>query len=150
MICPNCGKTIADGSNFCVECGANINPNAQGARYAYDPKDHTAEFDTKDISENKVFAMLPYLLSITGTIIAVIAANNSSYARFCVKESLKFTVCEALLVIIALLFCWTLVIPICAGVCYLVLFVCRIIAFVRICKGKAKEAPIVGSFGFLK
>ncbi len=149
MICPNCGKEIADGSNFCVECGANINPNVKSAAYV-DYKDHTSEFDGKDISENKVFAMLPYLMSVSGTIIAAIAANNSPYARFCVKESLKFTVCEALLVIVALLFFWTLVIPCVAGVCYLILFVCRIISFVRICKGQAKEAPIVGGFGFLK
>ncbi len=152
MICPSCGKEIADGSNFCVECGANLNPGAQAysqARYV-DLKDHTAEFDAKDISENKVFAMLPYLMSVTGTIIAAIAANNSAYARFHVRESLKFTVCEVLLVICAVLFFWTLIIPVAAGICYLILFVCRIISFVRIGKGLAKEAPIVGGFGFLK
>ena len=190
MICPNCGKTIEDGSNFCVECGANLNPNAQGTNFnqaykPYDPKDHTAEFDVKDISDNKVFAALPYLLGITGAIIAAIAANKSDYARFNVRESLKYTVCNtllgiatAILVVLGTIFSgvsmltriasnpfyalsygysglvgggiFTTIICVIASICYIILFVCRIIAFIRILKGKAKEAPIVGSFSFLK
>ncbi len=187
MICPNCGKEIADGSNFCVECGANINPNAQAyAQARVDLKDHTAEFDAKDISENKVFAALPYLMGIVGSIIAAIAANKSKYARFHVRESLKFTVCQTLLTIITAIFSvigllisgasllsyyndpfrymlsgrsssslfggsiFTIIICVIAGICLLILFVCRIIAFIRILQGKAKEAPIVGGFKFLK
>ncbi len=186
MICPNCGKEIADGSNFCVECGANINPNAQVYNQAkVDLKDHTSEFDGKDISDNKVFAALPYLMGVVGCIIAAIAANKSKYARFNVRESLKFTVCQTLLSIIAAVLVvigtlfggistlskmasdpfyalrygysglvgasvFSTIVLVALGICLFILLVCRIIAFVRILQGKAKEAPIVGSFGFLK
>ena len=94
MICPKCGSEMADGSAFCTKCGASLaagaqqgmpqgNPNPQGMPYGnpnpqmnngmpqqqyYDPKDHTAEFNPKDISDNKVMAMLPYLMGTIGII----------------------------------------------------------------------------------
>ena len=46
-----------------------------------DPKDHTAEFNPKDISDNKVMAMLPYLMGTIGIIIALLACRESAYTR---------------------------------------------------------------------
>ena len=57
-----------------------------GAPYV-DPKDHTAEFTPQDISEHKVFAMLPYLLGTIGIIIALLAAKDSKYIMFHVREA---------------------------------------------------------------
>ena len=48
------------------------------------------------------------------------------------------------------LLCWTIIVPIAGAVCMCILAVIQIICFVRICKGQAKEAPIVCKFGFLK
>ena len=75
--------------------------------------DHTAEFDPKDISDNKVFAMLGYLLGIFGIIISLLASRTSEYTMFHVRQALKFM----------------------AGV----LGVIKIICFFQICQGKAKE-----------
>lgn len=34
MLCPNCQKEIADGSNFCYSCGAKLNAGAPAPAYA--------------------------------------------------------------------------------------------------------------------
>lgn len=51
-----------------------------------DPKDHSTEFDGKDIADHKLFAMLPYLLGILGTIVALLVAKDSPYVGFHVRE----------------------------------------------------------------
>lgn len=114
-----------------------------------DPKDHSAEFDAEDIAENKVAAMLPYLLGIFGTIVALLAAKESAYVAFHVRQGMKFLVVEVLLGLIAAVLCWTVIVPIAAVVCYVILWVVRIISFVNVCNGKAKEPAIISSFGFL-
>lgn len=119
-----------------------------GAPYV-DPKDHTAEFTPQDISDHKVFAMLPYLLGTIGIIIALLAAKDSNYIMFHVREALKITVCGVLVGIITLLLCWTVIVPIAGAVCAIILLVVKIICFFQVCSGKAKEAAIISSFGFL-
>ena len=129
----------------------NYNNNPYDNRYyAANPFDHTNEFDAKDISDNKVIAMLVYLLGIVGVFLALIGSQNSPYAAFHVRQSLKFTVIETLMAIITALLSWTFIVPIAAGIMYIVLFVVKIICFVSICKGEAKEPAIIRSFGFLR
>ena len=146
--CSTCGAQLDDNAQFCPQCGATFGQQAPAV--VVDPADHTAEFDPQDISENKVVAMLPYLLSTIGIIIAAILAKDSPYAKFHVKTALKFTVIEALLTLALVILCWTFIVPFAALVCLGILFVLRIIAFVQICKGKAKDPAIIKSFGFLK
>lgn len=78
--CPNCNVQLDDAATFCANCGARISESAQAQpQYTQntavppqgDPYDHTAEFDPQDISDNKVFAMLGYLLGTVGIIIAL-------------------------------------------------------------------------------
>ena len=67
-------------------------PYVQPYAPAYDPNDHTAEFDPKDISDNKIYAMLGYLLGTGGIIIALLGAKDSPYAKFHVKQAIKNTI----------------------------------------------------------
>ena len=174
MNCPKCGNEVAEGSAFCTKCGASLaagaqatnpnpNPNPQMGGYGnpnpqmgmpqqmyFDPKDHTAEFSAKDISDNKVMAMIPYLMGTIGIIIALLASKESAYTYFHVRQALKLTVTNVLLGIVTALLCWTIIVPIAAAVCYIILFVVRIICFFSVCSGKAKEPAIVSSFGFFK
>ena len=120
-----------------------------------DPYDHTSEFDSAEISNNKIFAMLPYLLGWIGVIVALLACgkkDNSKmgYIDFHVRQALKITVVSTLVGIITLLLCWTIIFAIAGGICMLILFVIRIIGFFSVCSGNAKELPIVRSLGFLK
>lgn len=118
--------------------------------YYVNPTDHTAEFDAKDISDNKVMAMLPYLMGIIGIVIALLASRESAYTYFHVRQALKITVVQTLISILTVLLCWTVIVPIVGGVCIIILFVIRIISFFQICGGKAKEPAIISSLGFLK
>ncbi|MBE6598408.1 MAG: hypothetical protein E7638_03075 [Ruminococcaceae bacterium] len=112
------------------------------------PTDHTAEFEAKDISENKVLAMIPYIMGWVGIIITLLAAGSSAYAAFHVRQALKIQVCVTLTTIVGA------IIPfvgwIAAGVCAIIALVVNIICFFNVCSGKAKEPPIVSSLGFLK
>ena len=65
--------------------------------------DHTAEFDPKDISENKVMAMLVYLMGWVGILIALLGGTTSPYAAFHVRQGLKFVVLNCLIGIIGVL-----------------------------------------------
>lgn len=110
--CPNCNAQLDDNAIFCTACGTqfgavppqqnaippqqNAIPPQQNAvppqpafAPAYDPYDHTAEFDPKDISDNKVFAMICYLMGFIGIIVALLATNSSKYAMFHVRQALK-------------------------------------------------------------
>lgn len=165
--CPNCRSQAEDNAAFCTTCGAHFAPAApqqtaqpqqtyqqQNVYYApapvYDPYDHTAEFDAKDISDNKVVSMLVYLMGAIGIIIALLASANSPYAAFHVRQALKFVVIEMLGGLIAILLAITIIVPIAYAVFTLILFVVKIICFFQICSGKAKEPAIIRSFGFLK
>ena len=148
--CPKCNASLNDDAVFCTSCGTQIAPVSYTYAPAFDPTDHTAEFDPKDISDNKVISMLVYLMGIPGIIIALLAANTSKYAGFHVRQALKISVVEILLGIVTALLFWTFIVPIVAGVMLLVLLVIKIICFFQICQGKAKEPAIISSLNFLK
>lgn len=155
--CPNCGANLPDNTTFCTNCGNPIGSvPAGGYTPAYapvhvDPYDHTAEFDPKDISENKVVCMLIYLAGYTGMLVALLLAGTSPYVGFHLRQALKIEVANMLLVIVAAVGVILLFIPtIVAGCLMVALFVVKFICFFQICNGKAKEAPVVRSLGFMR
>ena len=108
---------------------------------------HTAEFDPKDISDNKVFAMLCYLMDFIGIIVALLATHSSKYTMFHVRQALKITVVSILSVFVLIIpFLGWIAFPILQGI----IWVIKIISFFQICSGKAKEPAIIRSFGFLR
>ena len=145
-ICPSCGAKLVDKAVYCGECGTRL----ENDQNMIPDWDHTRKFDAGDISDNKVAAMLVYLIGIAGIVIALLGYSASQYVGFNVRQALKFVVIEVLTILTAAVFCWTLVIPIAAGVFECILFVIKIICFVSICKGEAKEPPVIRSFKFLK
>ncbi len=163
-ICPNCNAQVDDSVAFCNNCGAQfaqqqqynaqqqyqMPPQPMNYAPAYDPYDHTSEFDAKDISENKVISMLVYLMGAIGIVIALLASNTSPYAAFHVRQALKFTVVEILALICTALLFWTVIVPIAYGALALTLTVIKFICFFQICSGKAKEPAIIRSLKFLR
>ena len=105
--CPNCRSQLSDETTFCPMCGVQLPVGAPQQPPVYQPQyapyDHTAEFDPRDISDNKVYAMLLYLLGIPGIIIALLAANSSKYVAFHLRQALKFVVTETLLTLASLI-----------------------------------------------
>jgi uncharacterized membrane protein len=109
--------------------------------------DHTAEFQRDDISDNKVFALLAYAFGIFGIIVAALAAPNSPFVKFHIRQEGKLVICGAILIILCVvpILGWIL-----AGIGSCILSIIAIIQFVRVCKNFATEAPIVRNFRFLK
>ncbi len=160
--CPNCNAQLDDSAVFCGTCGTKIAPAQQpNPQQTYqqpvyqqtvyrDPSDHTAEFEAKDISENKVFAMICYLVGLLGVIIAAICSKESAYVKFHMRQSIKMEICSALIGIVAAVLCWTFIVPLCAVVVSIIILVLKIIAFIQVCKGEAKEPGIIKDLKFLK
>lgn len=116
------------------------------------PYDHTAEFDPEDISKNKIFCMLAYLSGLIGIIVALLVSsqNKSEYISFHVRQSLKFTILTTLTTLVIGVLSITIIIPIAGAIWLIILFVLKIIAFVQVCMGQAKEPAIVRAFPFFK
>lgn len=165
--CPNCG-TKFENQNYAnaqqagayyqqagYQQGGYQQKNAATANftqpnYVADPYDHTSEFDEKDISENKVMAMALYLFGFIGVFIALLAAPQSPFVNFHLKQVMKFLVVNVLMSICTVLLCWTFIVPLAAVIMSIVLFVVKIICFFQVCSGKAKEPAVIRSLGFLK
>ena len=143
--CPNCRITFDDSASNCSQCGAPLMtvPNTAAA----DPTDHTAEFDPADIHDNKLFAMMPYIFSLVGMLIAVVIGQKSPYTMFHVKQALKIQILAFISVIFSIV---PIIGWIATSVCMIIAVVVEIICFVRVCQNKAIEAPIASKFGFLK
>ncbi|MCR5664951.1 MAG: zinc-ribbon domain-containing protein [Oscillospiraceae bacterium] len=145
--CPKCGAALEDAATFCSSCGFAFTSVAAPAG---DPYDHTAEFDPKDVADNKLYAMLVYLTSVLGMVVALLAAPNSPYLQFHIRQALKLTITMAVVGFLTAVLAWTIIVPIAGGLAMLVLAVVDIICFVRVCKNRSTEAPIVCKLDFLK
>ncbi len=153
--CPKCGSQIEDNNLFCHVCGTNLdNPVVveQGMRPTWD---HTDEFSAEDVRDNKVVAMIMYLSGLYGTLICfailwLVGKGKSDYLFFHVKENFKITLVDTLLVIFAVFFFWTVVIPIAAAICGVIIMVLRFICFVQVAKNQSKEVAIIRGLKFLK
>ena len=102
--------------------------------------DHTAEFDP-------TIYPIPYLLGVMGVIITLLASGKSPYAFFHVKQALKIYVISAISLVLAIIpfIGWFVI-----GIWMIITYVLNIICFIKVCKNKAEEPPIISSFKFLK
>lgn len=168
--CPKCNAQLTDDVMFCTNCGASFHEaNPQPAPNAYQNNaqaqyaqpaaatvinvyDHTAEFDPQDVHDNKIFALLCYIMGVIGVVIALLARSSvkSPYLSFHIRNSLKITITAMLVSILSVLLVWTCIAVFAGAVCAIILEVVNIICFFQTCSNKSVEAPIVRSLGFLK
>ncbi len=144
--CPNCRISYDDNANVCAKCGEPLMVIPQ-AEFESNPADHTAQFDPADVADNKVFAMIAYITSVMGVIIALLAGFRSPYAAFHARQALKIDIAAAVSALLCL-------VPILGWLAFavwmIITLVVKIICFIYVCQGKAMEPPIISKIGFLK
>ena len=155
--CPVCGTRLEPGTTVCPKCGTTPDPadlNPDTSAYSYRSieamYDHTAEFEPGDISDNKCFALLPYLLGAIGIIITSLISLSSPYTKFHLRQAVKFLVVKVLVLICSIALVWTIIVPIAGAVLLFVIFILKIVTVVQIFSGKACEPAIIRSLGFLR
>lgn len=162
--CPNCHAETTDDAVYCPVCGTALNtfipPRPEQSFEEppvyippvpeFDPYDHTKEFYAEDVAGTRLVCMLVYLLDFIGIIIGLLAAKESDYTAFHIKQSMKFTVIEVLLALASGVLFWTFLVPIVAAIALVVLIVIKFVSFTQVCAGKAKEPVLIRSIPFLK
>ena len=104
--CKKCGADMDENAKQCPVCGApveqdqgNSNSKQNAAEAAFtefnNTADTTAEFDSKDITDNKVMAVLAYIGILF--LIPLLAAPNSRFARFHANQGLVLFLAEVVL-----------------------------------------------------
>lgn len=166
--CPNCHHQAKDDALFCPVCGTTLDavPQPDASYFKQEtvpvqmpvltpsvpvaaPYDHTKDFDPEDIRLSKLPCMIVYLLDFVGVIVVLLMGSSSEYTQFHIHQSLKFTVLEALVLLISLLLCWTFIIPVVGLIALMVLTAVKLACFLDVCNGKAKDAAIIRSIKFL-
>lgn len=150
-----------ENAKYCPSCGAavestqdNNKTNEQDkVKAAFDKfndtTDTTADYDSKDIDDNKVMGVLAYIGILF--IIPLLAAPNSKFARFHANQGLILFIADVVLGVAAKLVSFIpvvgWVISIAVGVVGLAFM---ILGIVNAANGKAKELPLIGNFKLLK
>lgn len=164
--CPKCGAELEENAKFCPVCGAAVNENAEPKKETSnaqddftaklgalnDTPDTTAEFDEKDIADNKVMAILAYLSWLV--LIPLFAAKDSKFARYHCNQGLVLAIAEIVAVVVLGLLGnipfigW--IFRIAEGLVGLACLLLMVIGILNANNGRAKELPFVGKFRLLK
>ncbi|NLO09471.1 MAG: hypothetical protein GX129_06325 [Clostridiales bacterium] len=173
--CSNCGKQLDENTNVCSSCNAQAEQSAstdnnQGStsqpnvfQKMNNTSDTTAEYDAKDIADNKVMALLSYLGILV--LIPMFAAPNSKFTRFHVRQGFTLFLAYIGLFIVNFLlgmiktthYVWGVPYQATPGIVVFIgwllgipLFILSILGIINAYQGRAKELPIIGKFKILK
>lgn len=171
--CTKCGKELNENDNFCPSCGAPVadksgesqgNPQndfLNNFNSFTDTEDKTADFESTDIVNNKVYAILAYIGVLV--LVPLIAAPKSKFARFHASQGLLLFIGEVAYTVIrkvvlnilaAVAFgpVWIVykTVALATAIVGLVFPVFSIIGIIYAAQGKAKELPVIGKIKLLK
>ena len=157
--CTKCGKPIPDWQTLCDQCALKQN---DGASFFGTGKDETGRFDSMDIQNNKVLAVLSYIGIFV--LIPIFAGKNSPYARYHANQGLVLFLAEIIwwvfcsIINLALGFLdifgplfWIIhsVVDGILGILSLAFLALVIYGIVNAVTGKAKPLPFLGRFTLL-
>lgn len=172
--CSNCGTQL-DENNVCPSCSAKAeqsaaNNNSQGSQpqanlfqKISNTSDTTANYDAKDIADNKIMAVLAYIGILV--LVPMFAAPNSKFARYHTRQGFTLFLLDIGLVIINFLlglikttrYVWGIPYQGTPGIVIFIgwlislpLLALSIIGIINAATGKAKELPVIGKFTLLK
>jgi uncharacterized membrane protein len=166
VFCGKCGQKVEEGVKFCPACGTPLQANADQSVNDASPQsvaESTAEFEKKDIEQNKVMAILAYFGILV--FIPILAARESKFARYHANQGLilfivliGWKIIDYILTSLLRALLWRSmglweVYSLCGTILNLVYFVFAILAIIGIVNalnGKAKELPVIGKYKILK
>lgn len=167
--CVNCGAQLDDNVQFCTSCGADQKAQTGQAgqqdfqakaedtwKKFTDTADNSAEYDSKDIEDNKVMSFLAYLGILF--LVPLLGAPNSKFARFHANQGLVLLLAEVaygvaygiLSMILGLIPFLGGILIFVLGLLWIVFGVMAILGIINAVNGKAKELPVIGKFRILK
>ena len=146
--CPVCGAPVEQDQG-----NSNSKQNAAEAAFTEfnNTADTTAEFDSKDIADNKGMAVLAYIGILF--LIPLLAAPNSRFARFHANQGLVLFIAEIIYNFVSAIIRAILplaVVNIILWVISVLFLVLSIIGIVNAATGKAKELPVIGKIRIIK
>ena len=138
MYCKTCRQPLPHDGRRCPNCGAPVENTVlqSGAR------DFTADYDPRDIQENRGWGILSYFGFLV--LIPIFAARNSYFARFHANQGLVlflFYACYSVL---------TRMISAALQFIGIIFFVLMILGIANAASGKVKELPFIGRIRLLK
>lgn len=157
--CSKCSTAINDELKFCPNCGEAVEnkpavspenneiPKADTVSEALNKlkvtKDETECFEKADIENNKIMAVLAYIIFL----VPLIAAKDSPFARFHTNQGIVLVIASVAASVIAVIpvFGWTI-----APVIGIAVTVLAVIGILNSLNGRAKELPIIGKIRILK
>ena len=153
MYCKKCGSSVSANAVRCPVCGAPT--------VSVQPNDYTAQYDPRDLADNRVFAALSYLGILI--LVPIFGARHSYFARFHANQGLVFLLCSIaysvavrilrnLLNIIfgGFLSVVPAVFSLVTAVFSLFFLVLLILGIVNAATGRARELPVIGRFRLLR
>lgn len=156
--CNKCGAEIEDSAMKCPVCGATQITDqgedlgkkiTEGFGKFNDTKETTSEYDSRDIENNKVFAILSYIGILF--VVGLIAAPKSKFARFHANQGLALFIVEIALGIVSGIVSF---IPVVSGIVSaavgIISLVYMVIGIYNSASGKAKELPVIGGISIIK
>ena len=175
--CANCGASVPDNATRCPACGSAVGTAQSRAQGGFaervqgfnETPDTTAQFDPRDIENNKVMAILSYFGLLV--LVPLLAAPNSRFARFHANQGLVLCICAIayaiaqgiLGAILSAIFPWSLtygllggrgpiygILTTILGLVWLVFTVFAVIGIINASQGKAKQLPFIGKITILK
>lgn len=119
----------------------------------FEPNDFTGMFDTNDINQNKAVSAVAYIPLLF--LIPLLAAGNSSFARFHANQGLILTIftgiCAVVTKLIGFIIGWIPVIgwlidKVVMSVLGIAVIAYIVIGIINAVQGKAKKLPLIGDF----
>ncbi|HHV09622.1 MAG TPA: zinc-ribbon domain-containing protein [Clostridiales bacterium] len=175
--CVNCGTQMDENTKVCPSCGTEAGQSPAAGNPVPPPSasqpnlfqklndtaETTAEYDPKDIADNKLMAALSYIGILV--LIPWLAAPNSRFVRYHARQGLTLFIAYIAYFVIRFLlglikttrYAWGIPYQTTPGIILFIswligipLFILSVIGIINVIQGRAKELPVIGKLNIVK